>query len=174
MLSGQRTTCSLSCQNSCSLAWSRKGKLRTWCTKMYLRIGSSESSGATSPRSDLNGAPKRCRAVGEANSEISHLTCWEMSSLLRSTVFSQKWSEGSDEIRTVLLLSRQNGAFGGYGSVRGAGAHQTLANQIWRGIGAIRGRCSLGKVIVRRCCRQGVWRGGNVVWHGALVEGGQK
>jgi hypothetical protein len=29
-----RTTCSLSCQNSFSWAWSRNGKLRTWWTKI--------------------------------------------------------------------------------------------------------------------------------------------
>ena len=49
-------------------------------------MGRSESIGATSPKSDLNGAPKRWRAVGEDSSDISYLTCWEMSSRLRSAV----------------------------------------------------------------------------------------
>lgn len=51
---------------------------------MYRRMGSSESSGDTSPYSDLNGAPNRRRAVGELSSEISHLTCSDISSRFRS------------------------------------------------------------------------------------------
>ena len=47
-------------------------------------MGSSESSGETSPCSDLKGAPKRRRAVGVLSSLISHLTCSETSSRLRS------------------------------------------------------------------------------------------
>lgn len=51
---------------------------------MYLRIGSSESKGDTSPRSDLNGAPNLCNAVGEFNSVISNFTCCEINSRFRS------------------------------------------------------------------------------------------
>jgi hypothetical protein len=51
---------------------------------MYLRIGRSESNGETSPKSDLNGAPNLCNAVGELSSVISNLTCWEMSSRFKS------------------------------------------------------------------------------------------
>lgn len=69
------TVCSLSCQNSFSRALSRNGKLRTWLTKMKRRRGSSESSGATSPASDLKGAPNRCKAVGLESSDISHSVC---------------------------------------------------------------------------------------------------
>ena len=69
------TTCNLSCQNSFSFALSRKGNSRTWCTKIYLKIGRSESRGLTSPNSDLNGAPNLCSAVGELSSVISNLTC---------------------------------------------------------------------------------------------------
>lgn len=54
---------------------------------MYLRIGRSESKGDTSPRSDLNGAPNLCNAVGEFNSVISNLTCWEINSRFRSTEY---------------------------------------------------------------------------------------
>lgn len=79
------TTCSLSCQNSFSFAWLRNGNFRTWCTNMYLRIGSSLSTGATSPRGDWKGAPKRCSAVGELSSVISNLTWLPISSRLRST-----------------------------------------------------------------------------------------
>ena len=82
-----RNACSLSCQNSFSLALSRKGNSRTWWTNMYRSIGSSESRGDTSPKSDLNGAPNRRRAVGEFSSEISHLTCSETSSRFRSACF---------------------------------------------------------------------------------------
>ena len=71
----QLTTCSLSCQNSFSLALSRKGKFRTWLTNMKRNSGSSESSGATSPASERKGAPKRLRAVGEDSSEISNCVC---------------------------------------------------------------------------------------------------
>lgn len=78
------TVCNLSCQNSFSRAWSKKGKLRTWCTKIYLSNGSSESSGSTSPASDLKGAPNLCNAVGEASSEISHSVCCVISSRFRS------------------------------------------------------------------------------------------
>jgi len=53
---------------------------------MNRSIGKSESIGDTSPRSDLNGAPKRRRAVGELNSEISYLTSCDMRSRLRSTL----------------------------------------------------------------------------------------
>lgn len=79
-----KKTCSLSCQNSFSLALSRNGNSRTWWTKMNRRIGNSESYGVTSPRSDLKGAPNRRRAVGELSSLISQRTCSEMSSLFRS------------------------------------------------------------------------------------------
>lgn len=53
---------------------------------MYLRIGSSESTGATSPNSDLKGAPKRLRAVGELSSAISLLTCSAINSRFKSTL----------------------------------------------------------------------------------------
>lgn len=79
-----KKTCSLSCQNSFSLALSRNGNSRTWWTKMNRSIGNSESYGVTSPRSDLKGAPNRRRAVGELSSLISQRTCSEMSSLFRS------------------------------------------------------------------------------------------
>jgi hypothetical protein len=78
------TTCNLSCQNSFSFALSRNGNSRTWCTKMYRKIGRSESRGEISPKSDLNGAPNLCSAVGELSSMISYLTCWEMSSRFKS------------------------------------------------------------------------------------------
>lgn len=78
------TVCSLSCQNSFSRAWSKKGKLRTWCTKMYLSKGSSESSGSTSPASDLKGAPNLCNAVGDASSQISHSVCCAINSRFKS------------------------------------------------------------------------------------------
>ena len=80
----QRTTWSLSCQNSFSLALSRKGKFRTWLTNMKRSRGSSESSGATSPASEWKGAPKRLRAVGDESSEISYFVWREMSPRLRS------------------------------------------------------------------------------------------
>jgi hypothetical protein len=51
---------------------------------MYRRMGSSESSGDTSPNSDLKGAPNRRSAVVELSSLISHFTCSEMSSRFRS------------------------------------------------------------------------------------------
>src|SRR5207244_1964290 len=72
------TSCSFSCQNSFSLAWSKNGKFRTWLTKMYRSSGNSESCGATSPTSDRNGAPKRCSAVGLASSAISQRVCSEI------------------------------------------------------------------------------------------------
>jgi hypothetical protein len=53
---------------------------------MYRNIGKSESKGETSPWSDLKGAPNRSSAVGEFNSVISNLTCWEISSRLRSAM----------------------------------------------------------------------------------------
>ena len=80
----EHTTWSLSCQNSFSFALSKNGKFRMWCTNMYRRRGSSESSGATSPASDLKGAPKRLRAVGVFSSDISYFVCCDMSSRLRS------------------------------------------------------------------------------------------
>jgi hypothetical protein len=93
------------------LALSRKGKFRTWLTKIYRRRGSSESSGATSPASDRNGAPKRCRAVGVFSSEISYLVCCEMSSRFRSrdllVLFAMLPVGG---MRTMLLLASQNGS----------------------------------------------------------------
>ena len=70
-----RTTCSLSCQNSFSFALSKNGNSRTWCTKIYRRIGRSESRGDISPNSDLKGAPNLCSAVGEFSSVISNFTC---------------------------------------------------------------------------------------------------
>ena len=51
---------------------------------MYRSMGSSDSCGDTSPRSDRNGAPNRWSAVGELSSLISHLTCWDISSRFRS------------------------------------------------------------------------------------------
>ena len=47
-------------------------------------MGNSESTGATSPISDLKGAPNRRRAVGDASSVISYWTCLLISSRLRS------------------------------------------------------------------------------------------
>ena len=79
-----RKTCNLSCQNSFSFALSKNGNSRTWCTKMYRKIGRSLSNGDTSPKSLLKGAPKRWRAVGELSSVISNFTCWEMSSRFKS------------------------------------------------------------------------------------------
>ena len=99
------TTCSLSCQNSFSFALSRNGNSRTWCTKIYRRIGSSESSGEISPRSDLKGAPKRRSAVGELSSEISHFTCSETSSRLRSIC--------SQRIHVLVRSPRQTRCFPG-------------------------------------------------------------
>jgi hypothetical protein len=60
---------------------------------MYRSIGSSESTGDTSPNSDLNGAPNRCRAVGELSSDISHLTCSDTSSRLRSIMVVVRLAE---------------------------------------------------------------------------------
>lgn len=57
---------------------------------MYRKMGSSESSGDTSPYSDLKGAPNRRNAVGELSSAISHFTCSETSSRLRSA--NRNWS----------------------------------------------------------------------------------
>ena len=93
---------------------------------MYLRMGNSESSGETSPKSDLKGAPNRRSAVGELSSEISHLTCSEMSSRFKSRdrPVSQRMLQDPGRIynpcgggrtrdvsrrgqRTVFLLSRQ-------------------------------------------------------------------
>jgi hypothetical protein len=74
-------------------------------------MGSSESRGETSPTSDLKGAPKRFRAVGELSSDTSYLTCSAMSSRLRSgrrtrqSARLQKAPGGGK--RTVLLLARQ-------------------------------------------------------------------
>lgn len=86
--SSVRTTWRRSCQNSFSRAWSRNGKFRTWLTKMKRNIGNSESTGATSPNSDLKGAPKRWRAVGWASSTISRRTWALRSSRLRSDIVS--------------------------------------------------------------------------------------
>lgn len=47
-------------------------------------MGRSESTGAISPNSDLNGAPNRRKAVGEFSSAISLLTCRLISSRFRS------------------------------------------------------------------------------------------
>jgi len=102
------TTCNLSCQNSFSFALSRKGNSRTWWTKRYRRIGSSESKGETSPKSDLKGAPNLCNAVGELSSVISNLTCWDMSSRFRSTGTRQIYANTHCDCRpTMLLLSRK-------------------------------------------------------------------
>lgn len=54
---------------------------------MYLNSGKSESTGATSPYSDLNGAPNLCKAVVEASSDISYTACCEMSSLFKSSSY---------------------------------------------------------------------------------------
>lgn len=55
---------------------------------MNRSIGNSESTGATSPKSDLKGAPKRRRAVGWASSAISR-RIWVLSnSRLRSADIS--------------------------------------------------------------------------------------
>ena len=55
-------------------------------------MGSSESAGATSPRSERKGAPNLCKAVGDASSEISKATCCDMSSRFRSSerLFSKR------------------------------------------------------------------------------------
>jgi len=114
------TTCNLSCQNSFSFALSKNGNSRTWCTKMYLRIGSSESRGETSPKSDLKGAPKRCNAVGEFSSVISYLTCWDMSSRFRSGFLLGTPRKGGRGGGTVLLLPCKQCAFCLFG-MRGDG-----------------------------------------------------
>lgn len=76
---------------------------------MYLRRGSSESSGATSPASERNGAPKRCRAVGVLSSPISYLVCCEMSSRLRSACALVSLEAAMVVLHTMLLLARQDG-----------------------------------------------------------------
>ena len=103
------TSCSLSCQNSFSFALSRNGNSLTWCTKMYRRIGRSESKGLTSPRSDLKGAPNLCNAVGEFSSVISNLTCWEISSRLRSAARQFLLRRFLKTLFTVFLLPSKNG-----------------------------------------------------------------
>ena len=79
---------------------------------MYLKIGRSESRGETSPKSDLKGAPNRCRAVGEFNSVISNLVCWAISSRFRSaggvSLQSLHYFSGLQDVPTMLLLSGQD------------------------------------------------------------------
>lgn len=81
-------------------------------------MGRSESTGATSPNSDLNGAPNRRRAVGELSSAISLRTWRAISSRLRSGIGQQNhtprgWNRG---IQTVFLLSGQDLARGASGT----------------------------------------------------------
>lgn len=75
---------------------------------MYLRIGRSESSGLTSPNSDLKGAPNLCSAVGELSSVISNLTCWDRSSRLRSACCQLPSPFLGFTRRTMLLLPCQS------------------------------------------------------------------
>ncbi len=76
---------------------------------MYLRMGNSESSGDTSPKSDLKGAPNRRSAVGELSSEISHLTCSEMSSRFKSRgrPVSQRMLQDPGRIQPVGVVDEQ-------------------------------------------------------------------
>lgn len=73
-------------------------------------MGRSESTGATSPNSDLNGAPKRRRAVGEFSSAISLRTWWAISSRLRSAIGQKKAFEEEESEHPDSVLASRSGS----------------------------------------------------------------